>query len=68
MKNLNQSRYKTDFENPVAEIYRQTGKNVPVKIEVIYDSNKIRPEGFVTKYQKVDGTWVRVQFENRAGG
>lgn len=68
LKNLNLSRYKTDFENPVAEIYKQTGKNVPVKIEAIYDSNTIRPEGFVTKYQKADGTWIRVQFENRAGG
>ena len=27
-KDLNQSRYKTDFENPIAEIYRQTGKQV----------------------------------------
>ena len=26
-KDLNQSRYKTDFENPIAEIYRQTGSS-----------------------------------------
>jgi len=69
LKNLNQSRYKIDFENPVAEIYRQTGKNVPVGIKVIYnrDTKTSRPDFFEVKYQK-DGRWLTTPFENKAGG
>ncbi|MEI1732462.1 DNA/RNA non-specific endonuclease, partial [Acinetobacter baumannii] len=70
LKNLNQSRYKTDFENPIAEIYKQTGKNVPVKIESIYKrgNSTSRPDSFVTMFQKPNGEWERIKFENRAGG
>lgn len=57
LKNLNLSRYKIDFEHPIAEIYRQTGQNVPVKIEIGYGRNNLtpRPDIFRTSYQDANG-------------
>lgn len=70
LKNLNQSRYVTDFENPVADIYRETGQPVPIRIEPIYNEGNLtaRPDAFKASYQSPDGNWTRVLFENRAGG
>ena len=70
LKNLNQSRYKTDFETPMVDIYRQTGKPVAFDIEAIYEKTNLsnRPDRFIAQYQKANGEWEKIEFENRAGG
>jgi hypothetical protein len=70
LKNLNLSRYKTDFEHPIANIFRETGKNVPVKIEAIYKhgNTSSRPDAFRTYYQDINGRWDERLFKNTAGG
>lgn len=70
LKNLNQGRYRTDFEIPVAEIFKQKGQKVPVKIEVLYKrgNTTMRPDGFLTRYQDASGIWNEVPFYNKAGG
>ena len=67
---LNLSRWKTDFENPVAELAAKTGSPVPVKISVGYaDGNvSLRPDAFLTQYQRASGAWVKEHFLNQAGG
>ena len=70
LKNLNLSRYKTDFEHPVANIYRDTGNPVSISIEPVYKrtNTTLRPDGFRASYQKPDGAWENVMFKNKAGG
>jgi hypothetical protein len=70
LKNLNLSRYKTDFEHPVANIYRETGNPVPISIEAVYKRNNttLRPDGFRASYQKPDRAWENVLFKNKPGG
>lgn len=70
LKNLNLSRYKTDFEHPVANLFRETGKPVPISIRAVYNDDNFtsRPDGFEANFQRPNGKWITVPFENRAGG
>ncbi|MDR7016403.1 DNA/RNA non-specific endonuclease, partial [Acinetobacter sp. 3657] len=70
LKNLNQGRYRADFEIPVAEIFKQTGQKVPVRISVSYGRNNLstRPDAFVAQYKNADGNWIQKPFLNKAGG
>lgn len=51
MKNLNLSRYKVDFENPVANLIHKTGQPVPIRVEIIYNKSNMasRPDAFKEK-------------------
>ncbi|WP_206752974.1 hypothetical protein, partial [Massilia aquatica] len=57
MKNLNLSRYKVDFENPVANLIHKTGQPVPIRFEIIYNKSNMtsRPDAFKASYQQADG-------------
>ncbi|UOD29976.1 DNA/RNA non-specific endonuclease [Massilia violaceinigra] len=70
LKNLNLSRYKVDFENPVAKLIRETGQPVPIRFETIYNKSNMtsRPDAFKASYQQADGNWREVLFRNKAGG
>ncbi|MFZ6642290.1 hypothetical protein ACO0LL_21385 [Undibacterium sp. TC4M20W] len=70
LKNLDQSRYKVDFEHPLADLIRETGAPMNISIQAVYSSSNStrRPDLFVAGYQKSDGDWIFTRFINRAGG
>ena len=69
LKNLNLSRYKTDFENRVRDLADIPGNNVEVSIQTIYTSrnSSLRPDIIRTAYRVNGGRWQRARFQNRAG-
>ena len=70
LKNLNLSRYKVDFENPLAGLIEETGESVPIRFKAFYEDGNLtaRPDSFRASYQTPDGEWTHVPFVNRAGG
>lgn len=63
--NLNTSRWKA-MENGLASALRE-GRNVEVKIDVLYASTGGRPLAFRVE-QRIDGEVTRQTFRNQAGG
>ncbi len=71
LTNINQGRYSSQFEAAVAQLSRETGAPVPVRISVSYGAGNttVRPDAFIARYQRPDGRWAELPpIFNRAGG